>query len=131
MRPIASKIWPEVNNLDFDLQELTALKARRNQTAGTSPSVYYKETTADGRTYAVMGNPNLGEVRGMMLAVENTNLETACAEVWFNELRLSELDEKGGWAALGRMDINLADLGKRNNGRNSEKPWVWNTWSKG
>lgn len=104
-------IWPEVNNLDFSLQELPNLKARRNQSGG-SPSVYYKETTPDGRIYAVMGNPNLGEVRGMMLAVENTHLEQACAEVWFNELRLSQLDEKGGWAALGRMDINLADLGK-------------------
>ena len=36
---------------------------------------------------------------------------TACGEVWFNELRLSSLDEKGGWAALGRIDANLADLG--------------------
>ena len=35
----------------------------------------------------------------------------ACTEVWFNELRFSHLDEKGGWAALGRVDIKLADLG--------------------
>ena len=47
-----------------------------------------------------MGNPNLGEVRGILLGVENTNAEVACGEVWFNELRLSSLDEKGGWAAL-------------------------------
>lgn len=105
------RIWPEANNLDFDLQELTSLKLRRNQ-AGSSPSQYYKETMADGRSYAVMGNPNLGEVRGFLLSVENTNLANACAEVWFNELRLSHLDEKGGWAALGRVDMNLADLGR-------------------
>ena len=24
------------------------------------------------------------------------------AEIWFNEFRLSHLDEKGGWAAIGR-----------------------------
>src|SRR5690606_4944176 len=53
----------------------------------------------------------LGEVKGMLLSVENTNLPNACAEVWFNELRFSHLDEKGGWAALGRVDIKLADLG--------------------
>lgn len=104
-------IWPEVNNLDFDIQELTNLKNRRNM-AGLSPSLYYKETMPDGKTFAVLGNPNLGEVRGMMLAVENTLSDNACAEVWFNELRLSQLDEKGGVAAMGRMDINLADLGK-------------------
>ncbi|MGK2863839.1 MAG: cell surface protein SprA, partial [Chitinophagaceae bacterium] len=104
------RIWPEQNNLDFDLQELSRLKSRRNQQAVPS-SEYYSETLADGRRYAVIGNPNLGEVKGMLLSVENTNLPTACAEVWFNELRFSHLDEKGGWAALGRVDLKLADLG--------------------
>jgi cell surface protein SprA len=103
------KIWPALNNLDFELAELTRLKQRRDNT--TSPSVYYKETLPDGRSFGILGNPNLGEVRGMMLAVENTNQENACAEVWFNELRFSHLDESGGWAALGKMDIKLADLG--------------------
>lgn len=103
-------VWPIENNLDFDLQDLTRLKARRNQ-QGVSPSQYYKEILSTGRSYAVVGNPNLGEVKGMLLSVENTNLETACAEVWFNELRFSNLDEKGGYAAVGRVDIKLADLG--------------------
>ena len=104
------RVWPEANNLDFDLQELTTLKSRRNQ-SGASPSQYYRETMPDGRIYAVIGNPNLGEVKGMLLSVENTSLDNACAEVWFNELRFSNLDEKGGWAALGRVDLKLADLG--------------------
>jgi cell surface protein SprA len=109
----SNKIWPGVNNLDFDLDELPRLKSRRNN-ASLPPSQYYKETLADGRSYAIIGNPNLGEVRGMLLAVENTNIMDgdACAEVWFNELRFSHLDEKGGMAALARMDISLADLGK-------------------
>jgi cell surface protein SprA len=104
------RIWPEANNLDFDLTELNKLKSRRNQ-SGAPPSVYYSEVLSDGRVYAVLGNPNLGEVKGMMLAVENNAPTDACAEVWFNELRFSHLDEKGGWAALGRLDIKLADLG--------------------
>ncbi len=104
------RVWPEANNLDFDLQELNRLKSRRNQ-QGWSTSQYYSEVMPDGRRFAVIGNPNLGEVKGMLLSVENTNLPNACAEVWFNELRFSHLDEKGGWAALGRVDIKLADLG--------------------
>jgi cell surface protein SprA len=36
---------------------------------------------------------------------------TVNTEIWVNELRLSALNEEGGWAALGRMDITLADLG--------------------
>ena len=103
-------IWPAVNNLDFELAELTKLKTKRNG-LGISPSKYYKKTLPDGRSYAISGNPNLGEIRGIMLAVENEAQETACTEVWFNELRFSHLNEKGGWAALGRLDIRLADLG--------------------
>ena len=33
-----------------------------------------------------------------------------CIEVWVNELRLSDFNESGGWAAIGRMTANLADL---------------------
>lgn len=103
-------VWPEINNLDFELDELTRLKSRRNS-QGVSSAQYYREILANGRSYAVIGNPNLGEVRGMLLSVENASSEPACAEVWFNELRFSNLDEKGGYAATGRVDIKLADLG--------------------
>ncbi|HEX2536462.1 MAG TPA: cell surface protein SprA, partial [Chitinophagaceae bacterium] len=102
-------IWPQENNLDFDLEFLTGMKSRRNG-SGARPSEYYRET-ADGKSFAILGNPNLGEVRGMLLAVENANHANAWSEVWFNELRLSRLDEKGGWAAIGRVDLRLADLG--------------------
>ncbi|TMI64385.1 MAG: cell surface protein SprA [Bacteroidetes bacterium] len=105
----STKIWPDVNNLDFDLEELTRLKTRRNK-SGISNSQYYKETDANGKSYAIIGNPNLGEVRIMLMGVENVGKETACAEVWFNELRFSNLDEQGGWAGIGRLNIKGADL---------------------
>jgi cell surface protein SprA len=107
----SASIWPLENNLDLSLPELMELKVRRNR-AGVPPSQYYSETLPNGRTFAIMGNPNLGEVRGILLGVENTRQEAMCAEVWFNELRLQQLDERGGWAAVARTDIKLADLGK-------------------
>ena len=103
-------IWPYSNNLDFDLSEFERLKLSRNSVGG-APSTYFSQVGSDGRRYGIIGNPNLGEVRGMMLAVENTWLEPVCAEIWFNELRFSHLNEEGGWAALGRVDFQLADLG--------------------
>ncbi|RZS68914.1 cell surface protein SprA [Pseudobacter ginsenosidimutans] len=105
----AQLIWPLQNELDLALDRLIQLKVSRNNNGQVSN--YYKQTDADGKEYAILGNPNLGEVRIFFLGVENRNREEACTEIWFNELRLSDLDEKGGWAALGRVDIQLADLG--------------------
>ncbi len=102
-------IWPVSNDLDLSLQRLIDLKIQRNNS--TPVSQYFKQLDADGKEYAILGNPNLGEVRVFFLGVENRRRTTACTEVWFNELRLGELDETGGWAALGRVDIKLSDLG--------------------
>ncbi len=103
-------LWIQRNNLDLELQVLTQLKNSRNLSSAPLNAVY-SQLQPNGQTYSVMGNPNLGEVTGILMGVKNINSGTACGEVWFNELRLSSLDEKGGWAALGRIDANLADLG--------------------
>ncbi|HRE52852.1 MAG TPA: cell surface protein SprA [Flavitalea sp.] len=102
-------IWPAMNDLDLDLQQLIALKVERNRSV--PPTQYYRKMEADGKELSILGNPNLGEVRIIFLGIENRNRDNACVEAWFNELRLGNINEKGGWAALGRVDIKLADLG--------------------
>ena len=104
-------LWNPRNSLDVDLQTLVKLKQARNNDAAASTDKIYRKLQSNGHTYSVMGNPNLAEIRGILIGVENTKVPTACAEVWVNELRLSSIDEDGGWAALGRIDLNLADLG--------------------
>lgn len=101
--------WPTQNDLDIDLTDLPRIKSLRNS-AAYSPSKFYT-TTLNGKTYSIIGNPNLGEVRGILLGVKNINQPSVCTEIWYNELRLTRLDEKGGYAALGRVDVRLADLG--------------------
>jgi cell surface protein SprA len=105
-------VWPAANNLDMQLSRLIKLKEDRNAASGVS-NVYYKEIDATtGRTYAILGNPNLGAVQAILLGVENANQPyPICTEVWFDELRLTDISEKGGWAAVGKMDAKLADLG--------------------
>jgi cell surface protein SprA len=103
-------LWIKSNNLDLDLADLTNLKTKRNLSS-VPLNVLYSQAESNGQTYAIMGNPNLGQVTGILMGVENTNAVSACGEVWFNELRLSSMDEKGGWASLGRVDANLSDLG--------------------
>lgn len=104
-------LWIPGNSLDIDLQTLIQLKQKRNNDLGGSPAVIYRQLQKNGHMFSVLGNPNLAEIRGILLGVENTNAPAgACGEIWLNELRLSSIDEKGGWAALGRVDLILPIL---------------------
>jgi len=106
-----STIWPDSNNLDFNLQDLINLKLRRNNSQPSVTQVYREKVGS--RTFSVMGNPNIGQVNGIMIAVQNDNLTMPIdAEVWVDELRLSGIDEHGSYAALAKVDLTLADLGR-------------------
>ena len=110
----AETVWPPDNNLDFNLPDLVSLKQRRNGTPGASVANIYRELIGN-KTFSVLGNPNLGQVTGILIAVENAkdkNTADLNAEVWLDELRLSQINEIGAYAALGRVDVTLADLGR-------------------
>src|SRR5690606_33854488 len=59
---------------------------------------------------AIKGNPNFGDIRNLMIGIKNRTSTDACGEIWFNELRISDLESKGGWAAVMSTDVNLADF---------------------
>ena len=110
----ARTVWPLENEMNLNLNDLVQLKIARDKLSPGNPGFNNKfsQTQANNHVYSVKGNPNLGEVRGILIAFENTSGQSEIdAEVWVNELRLSDLDERGSWAALGRMDLVLADLG--------------------
>lgn len=59
----------------------------------------------------VKGNPNFGFARVLMVGVKNNETHQEIkGEVWFNELRLAEMDNKGGMAAVLNVDSNFADF---------------------
>ena len=104
-------LWNPKNSLDLDLTRLPQIKQARNLSSSSLTQIY-TELQANGQIYSVLGNPNLGEVKGILIGVENTNANPdACGQIWVNELRLSSIDEQGGYAALARIDFTLADLG--------------------
>ena len=117
-------IWPIENNVDIDIQKLTEIKTNRNVKirageSGYSPSMLYSETV-EGKKYTVLGNPNLGKIKVIMIGVRNpkkeslsdgNNMLPKSAIVWVNELRLSDYINKGGWAAMALARTNLADVG--------------------
>ncbi len=103
-------IWPDSNNLNLNLQKFVQLKMDRNAT-GNSAGYYQEIDTTNQRVYSMYGNPNLGQVQAIFLGVENVSQGTKCTEVWFDELRLSDLNDQAGYAANGRVDVKIADLG--------------------
>jgi len=107
-------IWPAENSMEVFLQDFIQLKTERNLN-NSNPTAMYRKIV-DGKTYSLIGNPNLGEVRGVLVGVENAKDplgagSPVCTEVWINELRLSGIDQSGGWAAVGQVNMQLADLG--------------------
>ena len=102
-------LWRAINNLNVDLTILPKLKQDRNLNG--IPTNIYRKRQPNGQTYSILGDPNLGEVRGILIGIENINNSNACGEVWVNELRLNSINEHGGWAAMARIDMTLADLG--------------------
>ena len=108
----ANIVWPTDNNLDFDFDELINLKLERNKNRALLNKIYRKKI--GNKTFSVFGNPNIAEVRAILLGVENVSENNISAEVWFDELRLSDFNENGSWAGLARVDAILADLGTVN-----------------
>ena len=112
-------VWPDANRIDLLLSAFTNAKLSRDDAirqANSTTTMATVFTVPDGaRLVKVRGNPNLGAVEVMMMGIRNTkkagNQGPKSAEVWVNELRLSDFDESGGWAATGRVTARLADLG--------------------
>lgn len=112
-------VWPEDNMLDIDLSLFTDVKTARNkakslgQTSLTTLYYVYDEDRPNNKI-SIMGNPTLGEVKTLMIGVRNNSSETKSVEVWVNELRLQEYNNKGGWATQGTLNIQLSNLGSIN-----------------
>ncbi|MBF6609185.1 MAG: cell surface protein SprA [Flavobacterium sp.] len=132
-------VWPEANEIDLSLELLTQLKVLA-MNPGAIPELtedangirFLNEghprlnPSLAGRPnelrLGIRGNPNFGLVRTLMIGIKNNTSnpmipggitltpQEVRGEVWFNELRLAEMDNKGGMAALVNVDSNIADF---------------------
>jgi len=113
-------VWPEENNMEIVFSDLQGIKRDRNLDQFPINQEYISNV---GRNIIrVKGNPVLSAVKTIMIGVRNPRRENnpfssvddgldKCFEVWVNELRLSDFDERGGWAAIARVSAQLADFG--------------------
>ena len=118
------EIWPVANRLNLPLEQLQDVKTktlaflRANPGADPTEVRFFDQEELVGGVsgggnplkIGIRGNPSFGNVRTIMLGLKNPTSNELCGEVWFNELRLSELENKGGWAAVVSMDANMADF---------------------
>jgi len=127
--PIEERVWPAENELNIPLEILQQIKSRgiSDQTLINEDATFYDvidgqlsenpvpefpSSTVGNQRVGIKGNPNFGNIRVLMVGVKNSGSASrnACGEVWFNELRMSDLDNEGGWAAILSMDSNIADF---------------------
>lgn len=117
-------IWPVNNDLDLDLEKLVNVKLARNRAidaSGGAMNITNLFSQQDGANkISVKGNPTTAVVRTIMIGIRNPRQDpsrpgddglTKCAEIWANELRLTDFDNRGGWAATTRATAKLADIG--------------------
>ncbi|WP_139000968.1 cell surface protein SprA [Hyunsoonleella aestuarii] len=122
------ELWPEENEINLPIEVLGKIKAQgiSDMTLTNEDPTFYdvvngeiipvpndefSDYVAGQHRVGIRGNPNFGDIRTLMVGVKNrSNSNDVCAEVWFNELRLSDLDNEGGWAAVVSMDANIADF---------------------
>ena len=119
-----NKLWPSTNNLDVALQTLKNAKLARNTALlngvpwPLNVPFVYQDPDNPANQIQVVGNPDLSNIIICMLGVRNpykTYSKTddglaKSGEIWFDELRLVDFNEKGGWAAQGTANLKLADF---------------------
>jgi cell surface protein SprA len=106
-------IWPADNNVIIQLSDLYGAKQQR-EVDKVSLLQPYVRSASDGKgTVTVIGNPDLSNIKALLIGVRNPkdNGQPICGEVWVDELRLTDFDETGGWAANATVKMKLADLG--------------------
>ena len=133
-----NSIWPAVNELDLQLSLLTNAKlARNNANLNGQPwPLTVPFTLTDGHNkITIKGQPDLSRLETVMLGIRNPLRTSATSStddgldktaiMWFDELRLTDFDNAGGWAATGRLDTKLADFANAYSVRYQKHGWFW------
>jgi cell surface protein SprA len=118
------KVWPYSNEIVIDFGQLTAQKLKRG-VSNTGPSL--PEILSNGHMIRVVGNPNIATLTNIMVGVRNpvtlADPSEKCVEVWINEMRLTDFNQSGGWAANSRITAKLADFGQLSLSGAVSTPW--------
>ncbi|HXU26093.1 MAG TPA: cell surface protein SprA, partial [Bacteroidia bacterium] len=114
-----SRVWPTENEVVIDLEEITGEKLKRNSAGKATTDSYVVPTNSETGTahlIGVVGEPNMGAITSVMIGIVNpvtpTNPRSMTAEVWVDELRVTDFNQHGGQAAISKVTAKLADFGQ-------------------
>ncbi|MDE5983389.1 MAG: cell surface protein SprA, partial [Duncaniella sp.] len=115
------------NYMDFDLQTLVNLKKERNRAkSAQEPGVGFgtlyrgRDRSNERNSIAVIGNPSLSDVRVLLVGVRNNSSVVKDGTVWVNELKVTDFNSEGGWAAKGNINLGVSDIATLNFGAHVE-----------
>ena len=115
------KVWPISNYLDVPFDVFTDIKVARNhdlsahkENTGYTIIYSYPDPNNSRNTVSVLGNPSLSDIRTMVIGIRNKTNMVKDGIVWVNELRVTDFNEYGGWAANVNANLTLSDLGMVN-----------------
>lgn len=119
-------VWYPENMFNFPFSVLTDAKLQRNRESTSTasygiPFVVFDKNNPKN-TITIVGNPSISDVENIMIGVRNKSGQVKSGEIWVNEMRMSQFDESGGWAALANLSVNLSDLGTVNVAGKMETP---------
>ena len=115
------KVWPISNFLDVPFEAFTNLKVERNhamsnhmENVGYTKLYSAPDPENEKNTVSVLGNPTLSDVRTMVIGIRNKTNTVKDGIIWVNELRVTDFNEYGGWAANVNANLALSDIGMVN-----------------
>jgi cell surface protein SprA len=112
--PTSEEVWLEQNNIDVALEQLRFLKLARDKANFKFNEKYTEnyENFSGKYKLTVVGRPDLSSIQTMMLGVRSptTNTQDLNFCVWMDELRINGFNQTAGYAAVGKLNLKLADF---------------------
>jgi cell surface protein SprA len=116
---VPMEIWPMENDVDLNIQDFVDAKIRRDKNFPNDIVKRIMDPTFDpGDTFKklyIKGRPSLGNITTIMIGIRNGLSRTDPAVsidriLWVNEIRLSEIENDGGYAGNASLNFNLGDF---------------------
>ncbi|WP_415325484.1 cell surface protein SprA [Chryseobacterium sp. MMS23-Vi53] len=113
------EIWPMENDVDLNIQDFVDAKIRRDKNFPTQITKRLADGTFDpgdtSKKIYIKGRPSLGNITTIVLGVRNGSPRVGGAVsiervLWVNEIRLSEIENDGGYAGNASLNFNLGDF---------------------